>query len=118
MPFAMDVPTTSVLSNKVRTNRIHLGQILETTPSRQEIDILFPKGYKLTALPKPIKISHKYGDYELQFASISGGMRVVKTQVFHQDIFDVSEFEEFKEFYRKLMDADKIKVAIMSSKAQ
>jgi hypothetical protein len=91
---------------------------LETTPSRQEIDIIFPKGYQLTALPKPIKINHKYGDYEVRFSNIPGGMRVVKTQVFHKDIFDINEFEEFKEFYRKLMDADKMKVAIMSATAR
>ncbi|MCH8554470.1 MAG: DUF3857 domain-containing protein [Schleiferiaceae bacterium] len=118
MPYALDIPTTSVLSNKIRTNRIHLGKILETTPSRQEIDIIFPKGYQLTALPKPIKINHKYGDYEVRFSNIPGGMRVVKTQVFHKDIFDINEFEEFKEFYRKLMDADKMKVAIMSATAR
>jgi predicted negative regulator of RcsB-dependent stress response len=113
MPYAFDIPTTSVTSNRVRTNRIHLGQILETTPSRQEIDILFPRGYQLTELPENIRIQHAFGDYHVTFSRIPGGMRVIKEQVFHRDIFEVSEFDAFKDFYRALMDADRLKVAIM-----
>ena len=113
MPYMVDIPATSVVSNKIRTNRIHLGQILETTPSKQEITITFPKGYQLTELPENISITHAYGNYSVKFSRIPGGMKVVKEQVFHKDIFEVEEFEDFKNFYRRLMDADRMKVAIM-----
>jgi hypothetical protein len=113
MPYIMDIPTTSVVSNRIRTNRIHLGQIIETTPSRQEIEITVPKGYQLTELPENISLKHEFGTYQVTFSRIPGGMRVIKEQVFHRDIFDVHEFEAFKDFYRMLMDADRMKVAIM-----
>lgn len=118
MPYVFDIPTSSVVSNKIRTNRIHLGQILETTPSKQEITITFPKGYQLTELPENTIITHAYGNYSVLFSRIPGGMKVVKETTFHKEIFDVDEFEDFKNFYRRLMDADRMKVAIMRASAR
>lgn len=112
MPYMKAVlPNSAVLTNN-RVNRISVLEMLDAQPCEQELRINFPEGYKLTELPRNVKEESQFGVYTVEFSAIRGGLIVKKKQVFYKTVVDVSDFEAFKAYYLKILDHDKMKIAI------
>jgi hypothetical protein len=102
---------TSVKKEK-RYSDIDLAKILDITPSEQTIKIKFPAGYKLAESPENIIIDNKFGKYELTFKKTTEGIEVTKKQFFKSRVIALEDFDAFKAFYQKILDADETKLSI------
>jgi hypothetical protein len=116
VPFLNAIRANAVISGSQRHNRIDVEKLTYSDPSLQKVTIHFPKSYKLIQLPKDIHIKGKYGEYRVHFKNIPGGLYIEKYQSFTTRFIDANEFKDFKEFYLKLLKADKTKIAIQQTK--
>lgn len=112
IPYLNIVKSSSVISGKHRNNTINLEKLCNTDPSIQKIELLFPKNYRLIKLPDDVIIESKYGSYKTHFSKIKNGIAIEKEQIFYTKIVPANEFNEFKTYYLKLLNSDKIKIAI------
>jgi hypothetical protein len=116
VPFINAIRANAVISGSQRHNRIDVEKLTYSDPSLQKVTLHFPKSYKLVQVPKDIHIKGKYGVYRVRFKSIPGGLYIEKYQSFTVRYIDAKEFAEFKDYYLKLLKADKTKIAIQQTK--
>lgn len=112
MPYMMGIQKSQAITAPVRTNRIDLSAVLNIEQTTEILHVELPSGYRLIELPENIQIEGKFGSYTVNFTRTDNGFDVVKKQHFKTKIVDLSEFNEFQEFYLRLLDADKVKMAI------
>jgi len=113
IPYIISIKPQNAISTEKRSNRLKLDDLIQVSPSTQKIYMNFPTGYKLTELPEDISISSKFGTYSIHYEyTKNGGLLVEKKQIFAKNVIDTEEFEEFREFYFKILDADRQKIAI------
>jgi hypothetical protein len=112
MPYMLGIQKSQAITAPVRTNRIDLSKVMNIEETTEVLHVSLPEGYKLIELPEDIEVSSKFGSYRVTFSRTSTGFDVVKTQQLNQKIIDLEDFESFRAFYLKLLDADKVKMAI------
>ena len=117
VPYATAIQSSQAMQSKARYNRLNLDNISETTPTRQIVDVHFPKGYQLVELPEDFNIDSKYGTYKVSYKKIKDGVRVEKYQVFKVTEVTTQEFDAFKDYYFKILEADMTRMAIQKKAA-
>jgi len=112
IPLLNGITTQPALFSKTRYNHLDLTQLFDVSAQVQTIDLEVPAGYKLMKLPRKVAIDSPYGTYSLSFEKVKKGVRIERSLVFKTDYVDESEYDQFKSFYLKLLDADRTKIAL------
>jgi tetratricopeptide (TPR) repeat protein len=111
-PYMTAILSDQALNSKVRYNRLNLREIVKVTPTVQQLDIHFPPGYHLLEVPENISLHSTYGDYTVTYKPIPNGIHIEKYQRFSEQIIPVEEFDNFKNYYFKILEADGTRMAI------
>ena len=112
IPYIWAVQNSSAVLSKERHNRIDVDKLGNVEPAVQKINLTFPKGYKLLEVPADINFSSPFGTYQVKFKKTATGLYIEKYQAFKTKIVDIKDFTEFKNFYLKLLNVDKLKIAV------
>ncbi|MEO6883080.1 MAG: transglutaminase domain-containing protein [Bacteroidia bacterium] len=112
IPYMTAIQPSAAIASKVRRNRLSVDALGKDGPVLQKITLHFPKGYRLLEVPKNIYIHSKYGVYSVHFKAVKDGLYVEKYQCFFKDIIPVDEFQNFKTYYLRILNQDKLKIAI------
>ena len=112
VPFETAVEYSSVMSSKTRQSGLDIAQITSVSPTEQTIDVEIPSGYKLAQLPKAISIKSEFGEYRMSFKKTDEGIQIVKYQQFNQQHLKAEQFNDFKDFYLKILDADALLIPL------
>jgi hypothetical protein len=66
------------------------------------------------ALPKPIKLSSKYGEYQANFTASNGTLIYTRRVKYNKGEFPAESYNEMVEFYRNVSKADNTKVVFLN----
>lgn len=113
IPYMMAIRPSQALQSATRTNRLDVSELCSVSPSRQRVTIRFPEGYEMTEMPADINVENEFGVYRVTYRPVEGGMAVEKYQQFHTGIVEPDKFEEFREFYLRILDLDEARYAII-----
>lgn len=117
-PYVRSIGRHPGIMSGERQNRIDLNQLLDIRPVYQVLDLQFPEGYELMELPENMAASSEFGQYVVNFEARPNGIRVIKHQSFKRQLIGIDEFDDFRNFYLKLLDYDKLKIAINRKSGQ
>ena len=116
LPWMLAIRNSSAIKTSERVTTLDVAKLCETAPSRQRVEIMFPKGYQMTEIPENIEVESEFGLYRVKFRSIEGGLEAEKYQQFYTTRVPPEKFEEFREFYLRLLDLDEARYAIIRPK--
>jgi len=116
VPYMTAVQQSQAMLSKTRYNRLSVKALSSTAPTTQKVRMHFPAGWQLIELPENIKITSKYGEYRATFTKTKDGVQIEKYQQFNQDEIPVEEYDAFKAFYFKLLEADGTRMALQRRK--
>lgn len=79
--------------------------------SRYETLIMHtPKNLTLSSLPKNQHFKSIFGEYWLTFRKVGNDVEITRRIVFAKDVVEVSEYEEFADFFKKVIKADETQI--------
>lgn len=113
LPWMLAIRNSNAIKTDERVTGLDVLQICETAPSRQKARLSFPEGYEMTELPEDIEITSEFGTYRLRFTAVAGGLEVEKYQEFTTTVIPPEKFDEFRNFYLRLLDVDEGRYAII-----
>ena len=113
LPWMLAIRNSNAIKTPERATRLDVSQLCETAPSRQRARIVFPEGYEMTEIPEDIDVRTEFGTYQVRFTPFEGGIEVEKYQQFNTTRIDPENFDEFREFYLRLLDLDEARYAII-----
>lgn len=113
MPYLEAIRKNQAIIDKNRTNRIDLERVLNVYASEQTINLKIPAAYKLAEMPQNISYNSKFSQYSVQFKLVGGTLQIVKKQKFYKSMIELSEVEEFKAEYQKMLELEKFKIALI-----
>lgn len=116
IPYMVAIRPSQALQSDTRTNRLDVSQLCGVAPSRQRVTIRFPEGYRMTELPENINVESEFGLYRVNYTQTSEGLLVEKYQQFHTSVVTPDKFDEFREFYLRILDLDEGRYAIIRQK--
>jgi transglutaminase-like putative cysteine protease len=116
VPYMTAIQQSQAMLSKTRYNRLNVKALSSTAPTMQKIDIHFPAGWQLIELPENVKISGKYGEFKITYKRIPNGVHVEKYQQFNEDEVPVEEYNDFKSYYFKVLEADGTRMALQRVK--
>ena len=112
IPYVWAVQNSSSVLSKERHNHIDVDRLGNVEPTLQKINLSFPAGYKLVEVPASVNYASRFGTYQVKFKKTLSGLYIEKYQAFNTKIVDMKDFAEFKSFYLKLLNLDKLKIAV------
>lgn len=112
LPILYPITTRTALLSEVRYNNLALGDLFDLTPSEQLITLDIPNNLELLEVPRNIVLENEFGTYELYFQKSQNGIQVKRKLIFKKHFITSEEFSDFKNFYLKLLDGDRTKLAI------
>ncbi len=118
LPWMLAIRNNNAIKTPGRVTSLNLLRLCETAPSRQRAVLHFPDGYEMTELPADVAITSEFGTYRLSFTAIPGGLEVEKYQEFTTTRIPPEKFEEFRDYYLRLLDLDEGRYAIIRPKGQ
>jgi hypothetical protein len=78
-----------------------------------EIEIVFPEGFKLYAKPDNIEIKDKFGDYNIEIIVVSLNKLLYKRSLLvNKGFYDKSEYENFRKFREQISKIDCSKIVL------
>ena len=117
IPYMLAIRSSQALQSSDRRSRLDVATLCDITPSRQSVSVRFPEGYQLTEVPDDIYVESPFGVYQVTFTPIDNGLRVEKYQEFRKSWINPEEFEDFREFYLRILDIDEARYAILRQKS-
>ena len=118
LPWMLAIRNNNAIKTPERVTSLNLLRLCETAPSRQRAVLYFPDGYEMTELPADVEITSEFGTYRLDFTAIPGGLEVVKYQEFTTTRIPPEKFDDFRDYYLRLLDLDEGRYAIIRPKNQ
>lgn len=116
IPYMLAIRSSQALQSADRKSRLDVAELCNVAPSRQRITMQFPEGYQLTEVPANINVESEFGVYQVTYTAINNGMKVEKYQEFKKSWIEPQEFEEFRDFYLRILDLDEARYAILREK--
>lgn len=116
VPYMMAIRPSQALQSGTRTNRLDVAELCSVAPSRQRVTIHFPDGYQMTELPANISVESEFGQYRVTYTPVENGLMVEKYQQFYTSIVTPNKFDEFREFYLRVLDLEEGRYAIIKQK--
>ncbi|MGB1247309.1 MAG: DUF3857 domain-containing protein [Chitinophagales bacterium] len=98
-----------------RYNDIYLLGAINVDPFEEITTINIPDGYEFPKVPKDIHEESQYGSYDVTFELKENQMIVNRTVVFNDMIVEKENFQEFVDYYKKLVSYDTKKMYIVAS---
>lgn len=95
-----------------RTQAIYLGSDFDF----KDIDNLtyhIPKEYKTEYLPKDVNISSRFGSYQARFKFEDNKLIYTREVKMNKGTYPAESYQELREFYQKVVKADKVKVVFV-----
>lgn len=117
LPWMLAIRNSNAIKTDERLTSLDVLRLCETAPSRQIARLRFPEGYEMTELPEEVEVVSEFGTYRLSFRAIPGGLEVEKYQQFATTRIPPEKFEEFRDFYLRLLDLDEGRYAIIRPRA-
>lgn len=112
IPFMVNIKSSTLISSPKRYNTIDLTQITETAPCLQKITLTMTEGTKLMYIPKDVELKSRFGVYRLTFKKLANNkIYIEKYQQFYTTQILLKDFVEFREFYLKMLEYDRTKIA-------
>lgn len=99
--------STDFVASSKRLTQIELHKYFSTVEAYETINISFPKGTKLSELPKDIKVSNSIFDYSLNFKMENGTLICKRLFNLNKDFVNIEEYELFKEDIKVVVKSDK-----------
>lgn len=118
LPWMLAIRNNNAIKTPERVTSLNVLRLCETAPSLQRATLRFPDGYEMTELPANVEVTSEFGTYRLTFTAMPGGLRVEKYQEFATTRIPPQKFEEFRDFYLRLLDLDEGRYAIIRPKSQ
>ena len=113
VPYVQKHTYTPVFYKDKRSSLLNLQKVTEINPIKQVIEISLPEGSRIIQRLNPIVISNKkFGRYETVFKKYKNKLVVINTCSFKKQFIPPHEFNEFRVFYLKLVEADELFIAI------
>ncbi len=112
LPLPLSTPTQKSLFAARRYNNLDADALFELSPVRETVDFTLPAGYQLAEMPRDRHFSTRFGDYDLRFEKIPGGLRIRREVTFKQRFIQHDDFQEFKKFYLDMLDSDGVLLAL------
>lgn len=112
LPLPLSTPVQKSLFAAKRYNDLDVDKLFELAPVRETVELALPAGFTLLEMPQNQRIESKFGNYALTFEPMPGGIRIRREAAFKQRYISHSDFQEFKKFYLKMLDADDAKLAL------
>ncbi len=96
-----------------RSARIGDIKISEGYCDRDITGISLPEGaFETESLPPPVAIDSKYGEYRLTVIPTGEGLTIDRYLLLRTGVYGKSEFDEFRGFIEKVMNADNSKIIL------
>jgi hypothetical protein len=112
VPYMTAIQQSQAMLSKTRYNRLSVKALSATAPTTQNIDVHFPAGWQLIELPDDVKISSTYGEFRITYKRIKDGVHVEKYQQFNTNEIPVAQYDDFKSYYFKILEADGTRMAL------
>ncbi|MNV77530.1 hypothetical protein D3C71_1709570 [compost metagenome] len=80
-----------------------------------EINFELPSGYQVDFIPKDIIIDSEFGTYAATFTFKDGVILYKRTQKMNDKTYPPEKYNEYVDFYKKIVQADKQKAVITKS---
>ncbi|MFD0862759.1 DUF3857 domain-containing protein [Sungkyunkwania multivorans] len=95
-------------------NRKQPFEILRGYLDTDEYTITLPQGYKPSSLPAPIKLSTKYGDYEVSLQKVEDNtLKYTRKFLLKHGFYPKEEYNAYRNFRRKVAKGDKLKIILV-----
>ncbi|NNC95827.1 MAG: hypothetical protein HKN92_09720 [Chitinophagales bacterium] len=107
IPYMKAILPNPVMFENDRINRLKLEYVLQIDPTIQEIEIRFPKGYRLVDLPENVMVNSEFGQYALSFSRISNGILIKKYLEFYKMLIEPAEYKAFQKYYQQILKLDR-----------
>jgi len=113
VPYVQKHTYGPVFQKDQRKNLLDIQKITEINPIKQVVEIKLPEGSRLIQRLRPIVIENKkFGRYETVFKKYKSKLVVINTCSFKKQFIAPSEFNDFRKFYLRLVEADELFIAI------
>lgn len=107
IPWSEGVHTLGFLATEKRQYPFLLWYLNAEESDYEEMNIDLPKGKLLAEQPKSVRFSCKAADYSLTYSFPEPGkIKVVREMKFKEGIVPPEDYNEFKEFYHNVAEAD------------
>ena len=113
VPYVQKHTYGPVFYKDKRSSLLDIQKVTEVNPIKQVIEIILPEGSRIIQRLNPIVIQNKkFGRYETVFKKYKNKLVVINTCSFNKQFIPPHEFNEFRMFYLKLVEADELFIAI------
>lgn len=109
MPFA-DIQKPIDFLNDDRKYPLNLWEFINDDSRFESVIIRTPKNLALSSLPKDQHFKSKFGEYWLSFKKVGNDVEITRKLIFGVDIVQVKDYDEFTEFFKKIIKADETQI--------
>lgn len=112
LPWSEKIATSDFIASETRVFPFELWKINAATLMSEEITLTLPVGKKLAEIPKPVKLSTSFADYEMTYTAISGKVVAKRVLIIKKDQVDAKDYKLFRDFFLQVIEADTKQLAI------
>ena len=94
------------LSNSERKYPIQFWNFDDGNIVTENITMTIPSDMKLYEVPESVDVKSKYADYSIKYELKGNKLYVTRHCDYKESYIPVDEYNQFKEFYQKVLDAD------------
>ena len=79
-----------------------------------EVVINLPEGFEIEAVPQPVEIKEKFGEYKVECTVVSPSQLLYKrTLITNSGLFEKDDYELYRQFREKIARNDNSKVVLV-----
>ena len=92
-----------------------VNDILIYTPyvEKDTVILTIPEGYAVEAMPKPVTISNKFGNYTNTYTYKDGSVQMVRVFERNNGRFPASSYDSLVDFYNAMYKADNARMVFV-----
>ena len=114
MPFSIKQGPMDFINNPNRKYALAFWKYINDDYQLETLTFNIPKDLTLAEMPKDMHYSSAYADYNLTFHKTKNKLIAIRKIVFKKDIVPAKDFQNFANFYAKVIKADKTQIGFKS----
>ncbi len=114
-PNVFNRKTTIPPSIKNRKQKI---EVIKEFIEEDSLTFTLPDGYKIEKSPKETTITNKFGTYQIQFKTTNNTLTYYRKYIQKKGIFPAIDYQEFRDFKKKIVKLDKLKILVIQTQKQ